>query len=132
MSFKKFFILLFSISIATAMFIKLYPTLEAIIHGEPTVTSTTKPLDKHSEMHQKPIGNSINIEPQFSTDDDFIFIASLITSMLSFIGFILSSYYSIRGHSREEELFDLKKEKERLEMEKIRAEIEALHQKNSI
>jgi hypothetical protein len=52
--------------------------------------------------------------------------------MLSFIGFILSSYYSVKGHSRDEELFDLQKEKEKLEMEKIRAEIQALRRANNV
>ncbi len=132
MSLKKFFIILFSISIATAMFIQFYPKIERLIYGEPTEINITKPLGKHSNISQKPMSHSFNIEPQFSANDDFIFIASLITSMLSFLGFILSSYYSVKGHSRDEELFDLKKEKENLEMEKIRAEIQSLRKKNNL
>ena len=132
MSLKKFFIILFAISITTALFIQFYPQIDSLIHEEPTQTSTTKPSDKHSNISQKPMGHSINIEPQFSANDDFIFIASLITSMLSFLGFVLSSYYSMRSHSRDEELFNLKKEKENLEMEKIRAEIQSLRKKNNL
>ena len=131
MSLKKFFIILFTISIATALFIQFYPKIEILVYGEqPPIT--TEPSTKHSRVHQKTTGHSVNIEPQFSTNDDFILIASLITSMLSFLGFILSSYYSLKGHTRDEELFDLKKEKESLEMEKIRAEIQALRQKNNV
>jgi len=131
MSLKKFFIILFTISITTALFIQFYPKIETLIYGVQS-SSTTEPTSKHSPIHQKTIGHSINIEPQFSTNDDFILIASLITSMLSFLGFILSSYYSLKSHSREEKLFNLKKEKENLEMEKIRAEIQALRKQNSV
>jgi len=131
MSLKKFFIILFAISIATALFIKLYPEINTLIYGKPS-SNTTKSLDKNAPIHQKTISHSISIEPQFSTNDDFILIASLITSLLSFLGFILSSYYSLKSHSREEELFDLKREKENLEMEKIRAEIQALRKKNNV
>ncbi|MCK5855432.1 MAG: hypothetical protein KAG56_09435 [Sulfurovaceae bacterium] len=124
MSLKKFFIVLFSISLLVAIFIHFYPQIHSLISEEKT--------SKQSQIHQKSNGHSINIEPEFSNNDDFILIASLITSMLSFLGFILSSYYSIKGDTRDEELFDLKREKENLEMEKIRAEIQALRQKNNV
>ena len=122
MSLKKFFIILFTISIAIALFIQFYPKIDSYISGE-------KP-SKHSQIHQK--GSSHSFEYQLSGSDDFILVASLITSMLSFIGFILSSYYSLKGNSRDEELFDLQKEKENLEMEKIRAEIQALRKANNV
>ncbi len=124
MSLKKFFFILFTLSIAVAMFVYFYPKTDTDIHQ--------KNPNKHSQIQQKAGGLSLNIENQLSTSDDFILVASLITSMLSFIGFILSSYYSIREHSRDEELFDLQKEKENLEMEKIRAEIQALRRANNV
>ena len=124
MNLKKFFIILFTISMAVAMFVYFYPKVD-------TDTPIKNP-NKHSQIQQKGGGLSLNIENQLSTSNDFILVASLITSMLSFIGFILSSYYSIKGHSRDEELFDLQKEKENLEMEKIRAEIQALRKANNV
>ena len=124
MNLKKFFIILFTISIAIALFTQFYPKTDIY-------TNSQKP-SKHSQIHQKGNSLSLSLENQLSVNNDFIFIASLITSMLSFIGFILSSYYSVKSHSREEELFDLQKEKENLEMEKIRAEIQALKRVNKI
>ena len=124
MSLKKFFIILFSISLAIALFIQFYPKTVTPVEGGAS--------SKHSQIHQKGSGHSISLEHQLSSSDDFILVASLITSMLSFIGFILSSYYSLKGHSRDEEIFDLQKEKENLEMDKIRAEIQALRRENNV
>jgi len=120
---KKFFVILFTISIAIAMFIYFYPQADTTSHKSP---------NKHSQIHQKGTNYSLSIENELSNSNDLILVASLITSMLSFIGFILSSYYSVKGHSRDEELFDLQKEKEKLEMEKIRAEIQALRRANNV
>ncbi|MCK4442397.1 MAG: hypothetical protein KAU90_10350 [Sulfurovaceae bacterium] len=75
---------------------------------------------------QKPYMPSISVENNFSNDDNFIMLTSLISSILSFFGFILSSYHSMKGHKRDEELFSLQREKERLEMEKLQEEIRAL------
>jgi hypothetical protein len=119
MSLKKFFALLFIISLA----VFLYFQFVSPIINENHPTSTSK-----STM-QKPGIPSISIETELSADNDFMLLASLITSMLSFLGFLLSSYHSMKGERREEEIFDLKKERERLELDKIRAEIEALRRK---
>jgi hypothetical protein len=124
MSLKKFFIILFAISITVAISVYFYPQTDT--------TPPHKNPSKHSQIQQKGTNHSLSFEHQLSTSDDFILVASLITSMLSFIGFILSSYYSVKGHSRDEELFDLQKEKEKLEMEKIRAEIQALRRANNV
>jgi cell division protein FtsL len=124
MSLKKFFIILFAISITVAISVYFYPQTDT--------TTPHKNPSKHSQIQQKGTNHSLSFEHQLSTSDDFILVASLITSMLSFIGFILSSYYSVKGHSRDEELFDLQKEKEKLEMEKIRAEIQALRRANNV
>jgi len=131
MSLKKFFIILFTLSITISLFIHFYPQIDGVISPDKPLDKIHH-IDKHSPIQQKSNGYSLNIEPQFSSNDDFILVASLITSMLSFFGFILSSYYSMRGHSRDEELFDLKREKENLEMDKIRAEIQALRKKNNV
>jgi len=90
------------------------------------IMEDSQPTHTPKSTMQKPGMPSISIETQLSADNDFMLLASLITSMLSFLGFLLSSYNSIRGNRREEEIFDLRKEKERLELEKIRAEIQAL------
>jgi uncharacterized protein YjcR len=118
MSYRRFFAILFIVSLFIFLFFKFY--LKTIQSPVDSVHSKT------TQMQQKPMLPSVAIEPELTGDDDFILIASLISSILSFFGFLISSFYSHRGHVREEELFDLKRERERLEMEKIRAEINAL------
>lgn len=117
MIFKKFFALLFIASMAIFLYFQFFST--------PTVENHTNKNIK-TEMHQKPYMPSVSIETSFSGDDDFIMLSSLITSILSFLGFILSTYHSMKNHRRGEEIFDLRKERERLELEKIQAEIQAL------
>ena len=119
MSIKKFFVLLF----LTSFSIFLYMKYQSIIKEEEKIVKTEKTTQKYT---QKPHIPSISIENSFSSDDNFILLTSLITSILSFFGFIISSYYSMRGHKRDEELFNLQKEKQRLEMEKLQEEIRAL------
>ncbi|MCH9739621.1 MAG: hypothetical protein K0U38_02085 [Epsilonproteobacteria bacterium] len=118
MSFRKFFALLFVVSLAVFLFFQFYPKL--------TDSAIIPPSDKKTQMHQKPGMPSISIETEFSSNDSFILIASLITSILSFSGFLISSYFSYKGHRRDEELFGLQSERERLEMDKLQAEINAL------
>ncbi len=120
MSIKKFFALLFIVSLSVFIFFKFYPT---------TVENSPKPhyIDKKTQMTQKPSMPSVSIETNLeSSNDNFILLTSLITSMLSFLGFIISTFYSMKGHRRDEEIFNLQRERERLEMEKIQAEIRAL------
>jgi ATP-dependent Zn protease len=118
MIFKKFFALLFIISMAIFLYFQFFapPTMEKIEHNKTTKT----------EMYQKSHLPSVSIENNFSNDDDFILLSSLITSILSFLGFVLSSYHAMRGNRRDEEIFNLQKERERLQLEKIQAEIQAL------
>jgi uncharacterized protein YjcR len=118
MSIRNFFALLFIISLSTFVILKFYPNLiqtsERVVH------------DKKNDIAQKRYMPSVSVETNFESSDSFILLASLITSILSFLGFIISTYQSIQGGKRDEELFDLRREKERLEMEKIQAEIRAL------
>ena len=116
MSFKKFFALLFIVSFVVFIYFQFISPIIEENQPTPTPKSTM----------QKPGMPSISIETELSADNDFMLVASLITSILSFLGFLLSSYHSIRGNSREEEIFNLRREKERLELDKIRAEIHAL------
>jgi len=122
MSIKNFFALIFIISLSVFLYTKFYPefksvmTEDKIVKEEPTVQTYT----------QKSRIPSISIENNFSSDKNFILISSLIASILSFLGFIISSYYAMKGHKRDEELFNLRKEKEMLEMEKLQEEIRAL------
>ncbi len=121
MSIKKFFALLFIVSLSVFIFFKLYPTK---IENEQNIHK----IDKKIQISQKSYMPSISIETNLESNnsDNFILLASLITSMLSFFGFIISSYYSMKGHRRDEEIFNLQRERERLEMEKIQEEIKAL------
>ncbi len=120
MSITKFFALLFIVSLSVFIFFKFYHT---------TVEDNPTPhyIDKKTQMTQKPSMPSVSIETNLeSSNDNFILLTSLITSMLSFLGFIISTFYSMKGHRRDEEIFNLQRERERLEMEKIQAEIRAL------
>jgi len=119
MSFKNFFALLFVISLAVFLYFQF-------INTSTTPKKVDTPIEKKGQIYQKSHAPSISIEPEFSGNDNFILISSLITSILSFFGFILSTYHSMRSNSRDEELFSLQREKERLELDKIQAEIQAL------
>lgn len=120
MSFKKFFALLFTISFAVFFYFQF-------IYIPVPPERIDVPISKNSQSYQKSMhSTTISIEQELSMDDNFILMSSLITSILSFFGFVISTYQSMRGHSRDEELFSLQKERERLELDKIRAEIQAL------
>jgi len=118
MSVKKFFILLFIVSLSIFLHIKC----KSIIREE-SLTKQEKTTQTYTQKSHIP---SISIENNFSNEENFIMLTSLITSILSFFGFIISTYYSMRGHKRDEELFNLQKEKQRIEMEKLQEEIKAL------
>jgi len=120
MSYKNFFALLFAISFSLFCYFQF-------IHIPEPIKEIVAPIIKKGQPYQKSShSTNISIEQELTPDDDFILMSSLITSILSFLGFILSTYQSIRGHRREEELFSIQKKKENLELEKIRAEIQAL------
>lgn len=122
MSIKKFFALIFIVSLVVFLYTKFYIEYQSVITEEKIVKQ-----DKNMQTHiQKPHIPSISVENSFSTNENFIMLTSLITSILSFFGFIISSYHSMKGHKRDEELFSLQREKERLEMEKLQEEIRAL------
>jgi len=125
LSYRKFFAILFIISLFVFLFFQFYPKT---IHS-PQDTHT---LEKTTHIEQKASLPSISIEPEIiAEDEDFILVASLTSSILSFFGFLISSFYSHKGHRRDEELYRIRKERERLEMEKIRAEINALQGESS-
>jgi len=121
MSIKNFFALIFIVSLSVFLYTKFYPEFQS------TATDKIVKRDKTTQTYtQKPHIPSISIENSFSSDENFVLISSLIASILSFFGFIISSYYAMKGHKRDEELFSLRREKERLEMEKLQEEIRAL------
>ena len=122
MSIKKFFALIFIVSLAVFLYTKFYTEFQSTTKEE-KITKQDKTIQIHT---QKPHIPSISVENNFSNNENFIILTSLITSILSFFGFIISSYYSMKGHKRDEELFSLQREKERLEMEKLQEEIRAL------
>lgn len=117
MSVRTFFALLFTVSLAVFLYFQLYPKF---------IMPSPEPTNKQAQSHQKTTQPSVSIETELSSDNAFIMIASLITSILSFFGFLISTYLSLQGHKREEKLFDLKAQREQLEMEKIQQEINAL------
>jgi len=122
MSIKKFFALIFIVSLAVFLYTKFYTEFQSITKEEKIAKQ-----DKTTQTYtQKPHIPSISVENSFSNNENFIILTSLITSILSFFGFIISSYYSMKGHKRDEELFSLQREKEKLEMEKLQEEIRAL------
>jgi len=122
MSIKNFFALIFIVSLSVFLYTKFYPEFQSTTTEDKVVKQ-----DKTTQIYtQRPRVPSISIENSFSIDENFILISSLIASILSFFGFIISSYYAMKGHRRDEELFNLRKEKERLEMEKLQEEIRAL------
>ena len=124
MSLRTFFALLFAISLAVFLYFQFYPKL---------IDSTeAQPIDKKTQTYQKPKLPSVSIEAEIDNNDRFILIASLVTSILSFFGFLISTYFSFRGHRREEELFSLKSRREQLEMERIQQEINALKSENNM
>jgi len=125
MSMKKFFALLFIISLSVFLFLKFY---SITAEDKEIIAPIDNKIDKKMQMTQKTYMPSVSIETNLesSNSDSFILLTSLITSILSFLGFIISSYYSLKGHRRDEEIFNLQRERERLEMDKIQAEIRAL------
>jgi len=118
MSIKNFFALIFIISLSVFLYTKFYLEFKSVMAEDKIVKE--EPITQ--TYTQKSLIPSISIENNFSTNKNFILISSLIASILSFFGFIISSYYA----KRDEELFNLRKEKERLEMEKLQEEIRAL------
>ncbi len=124
MSVRNFFALIFIVSLSVFISFKFYP--EFVDKIKSTIASQQQ-IDKKSQISQKTRGANISVDANFETDNNrFIILTSMISSILSFIGFLISNYYSIKWHKREEELLRLKKEREALEMEKIQAEIRAL------
>jgi cell division protein FtsL len=123
MSIKKFFALIFIISLAVFLYTKFYTQFQSIIIEGKKIVKHEKMGDINREKSHMP---SISAENNFSNNENFILLTSLITSILSFFGFIISSYHSMKGHKRDEELFNLRREKEKLEMEKLQEEIRAL------
>jgi len=115
--FSKFFAFLFIVSLALFLFFWLR-TPE--VNTQPTVKQAP-----YTRTYQKPMP-SVTVEPDMFTnifnDSRFIMMASLVTSIFSFLGFLIS----LRSNYKENQLIELKKEREGLEMEKLKAEIDLL------
>ncbi len=78
MSIKNFFALLCILSFGTFLIFKFYPLL---------VEEETSEViyNKKTDMLQKPVQPKLSIEANF--ESNFILLSSLITSILSFLGF---------------------------------------------
>ncbi len=125
MNIRNFFALIFIISLSISISFKFYP--EFIKSIKNNIVSSQQQIDKKNHISKKITRPNISLEANFENNNNkFIVLTSLISSLLSFIGFLISSYYSIVWHKKKEELLKLRKEKEALEMEKILAEIRAL------
>ena len=106
---SKFFAFLFVVSISLFLFLWL---------------NATEPKKKNfetSRYNKTTISIDTDLESIFE-DSKFIMLASLSTSLFSFFGFLLS----LRASRKENALLDLQMEKENLEVEKLRTEINNL------
>ena len=65
-----------------------------------------------------------SITPETVTLSILISIASLLTSLASFVGFFITTALALRKEKREQRQADLDLEKKRLEIEKLRQELE--------
>jgi len=127
MSIKNFFALLFVVSLSVFLYLRFGATLlnEMSQNENKSVIKYEKSSEQNIEKSS--YIPSISIENNFASENEnFILLTSLISAILSFFGFVISSYYSMRNHRRNEEIFNLQREKERLEMEKLQQEILAL------
>ena len=121
MSLKKFFALLFIISFAVFVYFQFVYVPEKV----------DMPISKKGQMYQKSSQSaSFSLESDLGIDENFLMMSSLITSIFSFFGFIVSTFQSMRANRREEELFGLRREREELELDRLHAEVEALRAKN--
>lgn len=107
--FSKFFALLFVISLSIFLFVWLNTTQSSKKDLEPTR------YNKTSISIDTDIGNIFE-------DSKFIMLASLSTSLFSFLGFLLS----LRSSRKEDALLDLQLQRENLEVEKLQTEINNL------
>jgi len=128
MSIRSFFGVIFILSILTFGVFKYYPEFLSKIGVIEEKTNQIEPIQKgkDSAVYEKRYTPALNIEASIDANNDFIILTSLITSILSLIGFIVSTLYSMKTNKREEELYQLKKQREQLELEKIQEEIRAL------
>jgi uncharacterized protein YjcR len=117
MSLKRFFALLFIISFAVFVYFQFIYIPEKV----------DMPISKKGQVYQKS-SHSFSLESELGIDEDFLMMSSLITSIFSFFGFIVSTLQSIRANRREEELFGLRREREQLELDRLQAEVEALRE----
>jgi len=126
MSVRDSFGIIFIISILTFGIFKLYPEILSSLGVIEETNITAQKSKKESIVYEKRYSPSISLETSINSNSDFIVLTSLISSILSFIGFVISSIFTIKRGKREEELYNLRKERERLELEKIQEELRAL------
>ena len=127
MSFRSFFGIIFIISILTFAVFKFYPDFltKIGVSSEANITEVKK-SSRDEPIYQKRYSPALSLEASLEANNDFIILTSLITSILSFIGFIISTILSIKANRREEELLRLRRERERAELEKIQHELKVL------
>jgi hypothetical protein len=128
MSFRGFFGIIFVVSLLTFFVFKFYPDFlnKMGVFNETNITDNLKKSAKDETMHQKRYAPALSVEASLEANNDFIVLTSLITSILSFLGFIISTIFSIKANRREEELLRLRRERERAELEKIQQELRVL------
>ena len=107
---SKFFAFLFVVSISIFLFIWLNATEPKKKNFEP------------SRYNKTTISIDTDLENIFE-DSKFVMLASLSTSLFSFFGFLLS----LRSSRKKDALLDLQMEKESLEVERLRGEIQNLN-----
>jgi len=106
---SKFFALLFVVSISIFLFVWL------------NASEPKKKSFDTSRYNKTTISIDSDLENIFE-DSKFIMMTSFSTSMFSFLGFLLS----LRSNRKENALLDLQMERENLEVERLKTEINNL------
>lgn len=104
---SKLFALLFTISLSVALFYWVSP----------------KEQNSNHSIQQKAGLPSMSVDIEaLSNNDNIIMYSAMGSSLFSLLGF----FFSLRSNRKESRLMDLKLEREGLELEKLRTELEQL------
>lgn len=118
--FSKFFAFLFIVSLSIFLFFWFNPA-----EAESKISKST-PQTQSYQKTTPTINVEANLVSDIFDDSQFMMMASLVTSLFSFLGFL----FSLKSTYKEDKLLDLKREREQLEMEKLKAEIDLLKERN--
>ena len=112
---SKLFALLFTISLSVALFYWVSPKEQNSNHS--IQHKSNPPIQQKAGLPSM----SVDIEA-LSNNDNIIMYSAMGSSLFSLLGF----FFSLRSNRKESRLMDLKLEREGLELEKLRTELEQL------